>query len=47
MAAIFSYYNLNFIDAKDAVRSISETLDRDLILEQAKGDIMQCLKAEM
>ncbi len=33
--------------AKDAVRSILDTLDRDSILKQAKGDIMQRLKAGM
>jgi len=31
--------------AKGAVRSIFETLDRDLILKQAKGDIMARLKS--
>ncbi|MCP3849930.1 MAG: DUF697 domain-containing protein [Gammaproteobacteria bacterium] len=33
--------------AKDAVRSILDTLDRDSILKQAKGDIMEHLKAGM
>ncbi|MCW8931731.1 MAG: DUF697 domain-containing protein [Gammaproteobacteria bacterium] len=33
--------------AKEAVRSILDTLDRDSILKQAKGDIMQRLKAGM
>ena len=33
--------------AKEAVRSILDTLDRDSILKQAKGDIMERLKAGM
>ncbi len=33
--------------AKEAVRSILDTLDRDSILKQAKGDIMTKLKSGM